>query len=186
MQLKSSIRTLEHVPLSKLTPFQENMKTLSDANYKKLRREIEETGFSFAVHVWENMGHLFILDGHQRVECLRRMYEDRPDPLVPVVKVSAVDFKEAKRKVMAAASQYGEFNTDNLRKMIDTSGLTEVQCAESFHFPEIDLKAMFNLQNFEPGTEEDQAKLDEKKIIIRECPNCGKHFEQDQARIIEN
>lgn len=162
MELKSSVRTLEHVPLSKLTPFQENMKMLSDGNYRKLRREIEETGFSFAVHVWENMGHLFILDGHQRVECLRRMYENMPDPLVPIVKVAAVDFKEAKRKVMAAASQYGEFNTDNLRKMIETSGLTISQCADHFHFPEIDLKALIP-DVIPPYGEE--APLSEPKVV---------------------
>ena len=37
--------------------------------------------------------------------------------------------------------------------------------------------------DFQPGTEDDQGQLDEKKLVFMECPNCGKEFEKDQAKI---
>ncbi len=40
----------------------------------------------------------------------------------------------------------------------------------------------FNL-DFEPGTEDDQGKLDEKKLVFMECPHCGEQFEKSQAKI---
>lgn len=39
--------------------------------------------------------------------------------------------------------------------------------------------------NFSPGSEDEQGRLDEKKLIFMECPHCGKQFEQGQARKIE-
>ena len=36
--------------------------------------------------------------------------------------------------------------------------------------------------NFEPGTEEDQGKLDEKKPLITQCPNCGECFDANENK----
>lgn len=128
--------------LEDLHDFQNEMKTLSTMNYLKLRKEIEETGFSFAVHVWPNAedNKLYILDGHQRVSCLRRMKAETASEeiLVPIVRVEARGYIEAKRKVMAAASQYGEFNIDGLIKTLNDAEIEPAQALTMFHFPEIE------------------------------------------------
>lgn len=36
--------------------------------------------------------------------------------------------------------------------------------------------------NFEPGTEEEQGKLDEKKPLITQCPNCGECFDANENK----
>ena len=177
MELKNSVRTLENVPLGRLEPFQHGMKTLSEANYLKLRREIEETGFSFAVHVWENLGKMYVLDGHQRIECLRRMYEGKTDPLVPVVKVAAKDFTEAKRKVLAAASNYGEFNLHGVAEMLKDAKMDPIQAAAHFRLPEIDVSVLMEKKEKQPGPGSKELGAPE---LAHKCPKCG--FEFDDPR----
>lgn len=54
--------------------------------------------------------------------------------------------------------------------------------------PDFDLDLLglkdFNL-DFEPGSLDDQGKLDEKKLVIMECPHCGETFEKEQAKVID-
>ena len=145
-------------PLEDLHDFQNEMKTLSTMNYLKLRKEIEETGFSFAVHVWENDGKLWILDGHQRVECLRRMAAESAaeGTMVPIVRVEAKDYREAKRKVMAAASQFGEFQIDGLMKTLGDAQLEPAEASTMFDFPLIDLLNVQKLEVVFPKKEEEK------------------------------
>lgn len=35
---------------------------------------------------------------------------------------------------------------------------------------------------FEPGTEDDQGQLDEKKPVITQCPNCGECFDANENK----
>ncbi len=137
--IKFAINTGTTVSLSKIKPFQHEMKTMSQENYIRLRREIEETGFSFAPHVWFDGKDYNCLDGHQRVECLKRIIKDQmiDDIEVPVVLVEAKDYFEAKRKCLAAASQYGTFNAENLVKMLSEVKMTPIEASNHFHFPEI-------------------------------------------------
>jgi hypothetical protein len=41
-------------------------------------------------------------------------------------------------------------------------------------FDELQLSTILKEPNFEPGTEDDQGKLDEK--AKQQCPNCGHEF----------
>jgi hypothetical protein len=144
-----------------LHEFQNGMKTLSDANYAKLRGEIEETGFSFAVHAWRDKGKLFILDGHQRVACLKRMVQEGAVDKateIPVVLVEAKNFKEAKRKCLAAASQFGEFNIEGLKKTLSQADILPLNAAKHFDFPTVDFTAL-GAEKIEAG---ETAKLSDK------------------------
>lgn len=50
--------------------------------------------------------------------------------------------------------------------------------------PDFDLEVL-GIKNFtmdfDPGSQEDQGKLDEKKLVFMICPHCGENFEQGQA-----
>jgi hypothetical protein len=54
--------------------------------------------------------------------------------------------------------------------------------------PDFDLEMLgiedftLDVPDFEPGTEEDQGKLDEKKPIITQCPNCGECFDANENK----
>lgn len=51
---------------------------------------------------------------------------------------------------------------------------------------DIDLLGIKNFSidapSFEAGTEEDQGKLDEKKPVITQCPNCGECFDANENK----
>ncbi len=143
--MRTAVTSLIKARLSELHDFQNGMKTLSDENYLKLKREILETGFSFAVHAWKDKGKFWILDGHQRVECLRRMAKEekkRADYEIPVIKVEAENLKEAKRKCLSAASQYGAFDVGGLVKTIEQAGIKIDEAKASFNFPKVDISIL--------------------------------------------
>lgn len=179
--LRVSIDTGYSMALDELTPFQNDMKTLNPENYLKLKGEIWETGFSFAVHVWGSPdGKFFILDGHQRVECLKRMCTEAgvadSEQEIPVVIVDAKDFREAKRKCLAAASQFGRFDVKALQKTLSEAELPTVQAVKMFDFPMVDLLngTMFQIPTNKPaeerkiiqGDEEFSKEVDEKNNYL--------------------
>ena len=128
------------VPLEKLEPLQGDLKDLSEENYKKLRREILERGFSEPISVWKHKGKLKILNGHQRVRALSVMRgEGYEIPPLPVSIIHAKDEREAKMKVLALTSQYGNMTGQGLYEFLTKGGIAP-QELETFHFPEIDFK----------------------------------------------
>ena len=121
--IKVSVRNKDVLAISLLENLQGTLKTLSDENYLKLKNEILEDGFSFAVHVFEDLesGKIYIIDGHQRITALKRMKDEGFNiPQIPVVFVEADNLDHAKRKVLAAASQYGNFNQSGAEQFIKT------------------------------------------------------------------
>lgn len=122
-EIKVAVRSKDVISITMLENLQGNLKTLSDQNYQKLKNEILTDGFSFVVHIYEDLASakLYIIDGHQRIECLKRMKDEGYSvPQVPVAFVEADDLDHAKRKVLAAASQYGSFNQGGAEEFIKT------------------------------------------------------------------
>jgi hypothetical protein len=171
----------ETVSISKLKPLQGKLKKLSDVNYQRLKTEILETGFSEPISVWDDLGTYRILNGHQRLATLRKLKkEGQTIPKIPISLVEAKDMEEAKRKVLALTSQYGEMDNAGLKEFITGTALDTDKLFENFRFPEIDeekfVSEYYGGINFAPGGEGDQGKLDEKKSIS--CPECGHEFER--------
>lgn len=135
-----------------LSPLQGNLKTLSDANYARLRAEIETFGFSEPISIWEDpeSGKVFVLNGHQRLETLNRMKADGwRMPQIPVSMVEATDIKEAKRKILGLASQFGTVEQAGLQEFANEIGISAQEIAEKLSFPEIDLEAF--MSSFTPA-----------------------------------
>lgn len=129
-----------------LTALQGDLKTLHKDDYEKLKKEIAEDGFSFPVAVWEDpkQAKIYILDGHQRVATLQKMKDDGwVIPEIPVVLVEAKDIKQAKHKLLAAASQYGTVNEEGFLKFIGSINIDQEALVSNFRFPEIDLIDLF-------------------------------------------
>ncbi len=111
----------DYLPLGELTTFQGNLKTLSEENYKKLRKQIEQHGFIVPFFVWKSGDKNYILDGHQRETVLLRMRSEGvliPDEY-PVVFIEAENRKEAKAKLLAINSQYGTMTEEGLFDFVD-------------------------------------------------------------------
>lgn len=190
-KIKIKCKGFTALPYQTLEPFQGNLKDLSEINYNKLKKEILELGYSEPVSVWQNDGKYFLINGHQRLRVITRMIEKEGfecEPL-PVSIVEADSFKEARKKVLALTSQYGNMTKQGLYEFACETGLDAQEIKESFSFPEINLDLweleFFKSPNFEPGTVEEQGKLDEKKLVIMQCPHCGENFEKGQAKVID-
>ncbi len=141
------------LPLDSLEPFQGDFKRLEKANAERLKYEILVDGFSDPFNIWRNRKHYWIIDGHQRRLVLLDLREEGYEiPELPVVWVEADSFEQAKRKVLAQASQYGEVEREGLRKLMDEAELKTLDLLRDFRFPEIPPNLFIDGQN-DPYTE---------------------------------
>ena len=101
------------LPIDRLIEFQGNLKRLTQKNREKLMASILEKGFIAPIFVWDDAGEYRLLDGHQRLKTLLWMREKGWDiPMLPVDIIEADDEQDAKKKLLAITSQYGEFELD--------------------------------------------------------------------------
>ena len=155
-------------PIDRLTEFQGNLKRLSEKNREKLVGSICTKGFIAPLFVWDDHGEWKLLDGHQRIKTLLWMREKGWDiPMLPVDIIEADDEQDAKKKLLAITSQYGEFDLDGFIEFT-----SDIEIDDTIRLTE----GIFETEypNFEPVSEETQSKLDEKNKII--CPECGCEF----------
>ena len=126
------------LPYGDLTELQGPLKSLSKENYDKLKKQILELGFSSPVHIWKSGKKNYILDGHQRLRVIRKMASEEgyTVPDLPVVMVEAKTMTEAKKKLLALASQFGSVEREGLYEFMSEAdfGFEDI---EDFHFPEI-------------------------------------------------
>lgn len=122
-----------------LLDFQGDLKTLSDTNYKKFKAEMIELGFSEPISVWISPEKKpYILNGHQRRKTLLKLKEEGYEiPPIPVNLVEADDLKQAKRKVLALTSQFGEMSEDGLIDFCEKNSFDVSEIIKDFRFPEI-------------------------------------------------
>lgn len=178
------------ISIDLLTPLQGNLKYLTEANYKRFRTELEVDGFIDPISVWEDKdAKVYILGGHQRYETLTRMRDEGWSiPQIPVNYVEAKDLKDAKRKILALASQYGTVTNDGVSEFIADMGMDMDDFDSQFVMPEIDLDKVL----FEPmpePEEEDKTKVSEHErskkgeptedspAVIIKCPHCNQSFD---------
>jgi hypothetical protein len=120
------------LPADELSILQGDLKTLSNANYNKLKNSIIEHGFCSPIYIWKSGVKKIknnILDGTQRKITVTRMITEGYEfPLLPVVYIEAKTRKEAKVILLKMTSAYGkitkpgfiDFTTDlNMDALID-------------------------------------------------------------------
>jgi len=124
-----------------LVPLQGELKSLSAENYERLKRVILELGFSSPFHVWADGDTPYILDGTQRYRTLSKMAEEGFEiPPLPYVKVDAKDKREAMRKLLALASQYGKVEAPGLYEFMTTAEIDINDLMMANNFPDLNLQ----------------------------------------------
>lgn len=68
-RIKITCDTASMMPIGDLEAFQGKLKSITEAEFEKLKAAILKYGFSFPVFVWRKS----ILDGHQRVQAVKRL-----------------------------------------------------------------------------------------------------------------
>ncbi len=164
--------------LEDLEEFQGELKSLEEGDYDRLRGELEREGFSFPVSIWRNK----IIDGHQRTRVVRQMRADGwKIPRLPCVEIDAESELHAKRKVLAAASQYGKIQKQGLYEFMNLAELPMLELETKYTFPEIRM-SRFREEFFEDVNrpEDDTKKPSEpsepkepKQAHAHTCPMCG-------------
>lgn len=194
--IKIAVKTKDTLSIDLLTPLQGDLKILQNDNYEKLKNEILQDGFSFSIFVWENISDakIYIIDGHQRYATLQRMKEEGyAIPQIPVVFVEADNLDHAKRKVLAAASQYGSFNQNGAEQFISSiTNMSLHELQEKFVLPNINMEEIhFDFQpinsettsvSFEASQTDAIKKAKDKTqfLILITCKN-----ESEQQKIFE-
>lgn len=109
------------VSINDLHPFQDDIKTMKPSTLRKLEKVILDQGFSEPIAVWANSPDekMWILNGHQRMTALQSLKSKGFFiPPIPVTMVQAEDEQEARKKVLTLASQFGDFDGDNLAEFV--------------------------------------------------------------------
>lgn len=103
--------------LDSLLVFQGGLKTLSDDNRDKLISSIIIHGFCSPMFVWINKAKINLLDGTQRTTVL--YYLRGKGWKIPKLPVAIIETeKEAREKLLAISSQFGEFNINILSEWV--------------------------------------------------------------------
>lgn len=153
MRIENHIKKTELLDIDLLTPLQGGLKKLSDENFNKLRQSLIDNGFQFTVHVWEQGGTIYIIDGHQRVHVMKQLRKAGWEiPPINCSFVTASNYSEAKKLILYSVSQYGK---------IDREGYEEFNMGEDFNMNDYDLPDFYIPLNFdESGL--DYSLLEEK------------------------
>lgn len=175
MSIETHAREIVHVPVEQLVPNPKNNNRHSVEQIDRLAKLIAFQGFRNPIIVSNRTG--FMVAGHGRLDAAKKAGM----ATVPVV---YQDFD-------SEAQEYAYLTSDN-----EIARWAELDFQAVYDelkaFPELDIdmlgieKFSVDALDFEPGSEDDQGKLDQKKLVILECPSCLHHFEKGQAREIES
>ena len=160
---------LEKVPVSDLVPFQGDLKELPRKNYLKLKRSLLNYGVVVPFFVWVNGDTCYINDGHQR----QRVFNGEGwDMEVPIIRIPATDERDAKEKLLAISSQFGQITQEGW----DAFTWDIPNAAEMFHFDGLPFVfGDFGKQEAPTEWKEyDETAADSVEYIT--CPHCGEKF----------
>jgi hypothetical protein len=167
MKIENHILKTELLDIDTLTPLQGDLKKLSDANFNKLRQSLIEKGFQFTVHVWEQGGTTYIIDGHQRVHVMKQLRAVGWEiPPITCSFVKAATYHDAKELILYAISQYGK---------LDKQGFDDFVEGEDFNFVQFDFPDFsFDIPDFIPDLpgEDDSLKEKQMKLTV-ECKSMN-------------
>lgn len=126
--------------LEDLSVMQGDLKSLSTENYEKLKNQILTNGFSAPFLIWDDVPNskYWILDGTQRDRTLLKMQAEGYEiPSLPVVWIHAKDRKEAAKKLLSFASQYGRVEGQGLYEFFSVEGIDWREGVQEFNFHEL-------------------------------------------------
>ena len=162
-------RQITQQPTSALVPYARNSRTHSAEQVAQIAASIREFGFTNPVLVDAAGG---IVAGHGRVMAAQHLGMAE----VPTICVGWLSESQRRAYVIADNKLALNAGWDNELLQLELADLHEADFdMDLLGFGVDDLAIAMGMgADFEPGTEDDQGKLDEKKPIT--CPNCGHEF----------
>lgn len=159
---------VEMIEIERLIPYARNARTHSDDQVAQIAASIREFGFTNPVLIDAHDG---IIAGHGRVMAARKL------GLADVPCIRLGHLTEAQKRAYVLVDNKLALNAGWDEDMLRLE-LGELQ-ADGFEldllgFSGDELQELMHGGNFEPGTEEDQSRLDQKNQTV--CPSCGHEF----------
>jgi len=161
---------VERWAIDKLVPYARNARTHSDEQIGQIAASIKEWGWTTPVLVDEQGS---IIAGHGRTLAAQRLQMTE----VPVM--VAKGWSDAKKRAYVLADNKLALNAgwDNEMLALELGEIGELGFdLDLTGFTAEEIQAL-HTPDFEPGTEEDQGKLDELDPKWIACPHCGKEFD---------
>ena len=157
----------ERRKVSDLVPYARNSRTHSDEQVAQIAASIKEWGFTNPVLIEPDGG---IIAGHGRVMAAQRL------GLADVPCVIAEGWTEAQKRAYVIADNKLAINSawDVETLKVEMQELDALNFdLELTGFDVAEMTALFDDPDFQPGTEDDQGKLDELAPRMVTCPHCG-------------
>lgn len=183
----------DFVPYTSLKIIQQDLKDLHTEDYTKYKKSILKHGIMKPLNVWVNPeGEYCILDGTQATRTFAALeVEGYTIPDIPITKVKAKSFTDAKDKILSLASTFGTVNPRGFMEFsmdLPYKGLDELADATKILGLDYDmLKEEYSKDHTDKSEAQnpiDHEGLDKLKTTIRECPHCKESFLESEARIV--
>lgn len=167
---------LERWPIEKLTPYARNTRTHTPAQIDAIAASIKEWGWTMPVLADED-GTL--IAGHARIQAAQKL------GIAEVPVMLAKGWPEAKRRAYVIADNQlaikgSGWDFELLASEIEGLGEDGFDLS-LLGFDERELANFILETNFDPGTEDEQGRLDQlaPKMVI--CPKCHHEFDSREA-----
>lgn len=167
MRTKTDKRQIEYVATDKLTPYARNSRTHSPQQVKQIAASIKEFGFTNPVLIDEANG---IIAGHGRVMAAEHLQLTE----VPCIRLEYLTETQKKAYVIADNKLAMLSEWDEQLLSLELNELNSNSYDMSLvGFDSAELEKAMNIDMlFEPGTEDDQGKLDQLEPKLVKCPSC--------------
>lgn len=165
-KLQFLIMEIVNVKISDLKFADYNPRKWSGKAFEDLKKGIQKFGIVDPIIVNSAPErHNVIIGGHFRVHVAKELgIQD-----IPVLYVNIPDIKTEQELNLRLNKNTGEWDYELLASYFDSDMLTDIGWN-----PE-ELEAIFNANtDFEPGSEDEQSRLDTKSKV--KCPECGHEF----------
>lgn len=158
--------------ISKLKPHPKNPNKHPKDQIERLAKILEYQGWRYPVKVSKLSG--FITSGHGRLEAAKHLgWKEVP--------VNYQDYESEDQ-------EYADIVADNAIASWSDLELSKINIELQELGPDFNLELLgiknFTIEtpNFDPATIDDQGKLDEKKPLVTQCPNCGECFDAHENK----
>lgn len=167
IQIAIKCQGADCISLDELKNFQGSLKKSKKANIARLKQRIIEDGWTAPIFIWKHDGENYILDGHQRKTAIDELVsEGYSIDYIPVDYIEAEDEKDARKKLLSIASQYGEWQKEELDIWLEEVGKS---VADTLRLVNEEVKDKEESQDQESKT----IKLGEKIEVIVEVQDEG-------------
>lgn len=162
---------IEYESVEALIPYAANSRTHSDAQVAQIAASIKEFGWTNPILI---DGDNTIIAGHGRLLAARKLGMEE----VPAIRIGHLSKAQQRALVIADNKLSLNAGWDEELLKLELQELDALKFNLTLTGFDIgELTALFDEPNFEPGTEDDQGKLDELSPKMVQCPHCGQEYD---------